>query len=67
MSKLVWKADTFMSEGNAYFVKLEDGNCVANVGIGIDNEERWITIYIIETKAAFRGKGEATKLIKALQ
>lgn len=66
MSKLVWKADTFVAEGNAYFVKLEDGNSVANVGIGIDDKERWITVYIIQTRAEHQNKGEATRLLKAL-
>lgn len=67
MSNLVWKSDTFMADGNAYFVKLEDGQSVANVGIGIDNGERWVSVYLIETKSEHRGKGEATRLLKALQ
>lgn len=67
MGKLVWKKDTFMAEGNAYFVKLDDGNSVANVGIGIDDIERWITVYFIETRKEFCNKGEATRLLKALQ
>lgn len=67
MNKLVWKMDTFMAEGNAYFVKLEDGNSVANVGIGIDEKERWVTVYFIQTKSEHRNKGEATRLLEALQ
>lgn len=67
MSKLVWKADTFMAEGNAYFVKLDNGNSVANVGIGIDDKERWVTVYLIQTRVEHRNKGEATRLLEALQ
>ena len=67
MSKLVWKMDTFMADGNSYLVKLDDGYSVANVGIGIDKGERWASIYLIETKAEHRVKGEATRLLKVLQ
>jgi len=50
------------SLGGSYDVKLEDGFCVANCGIGKD----WCTVYLIETHPDHQGKGEAQRLLKDL-
>jgi len=59
MSKLSYRE----SLGGSYDVRLNDGFCVANCGIGED----WCTVYLIETVPEYRGKGEAQRLLKELQ
>lgn len=51
------------SMGGSYDIKLADGHCVANAGIGKD----WLTIYVIETEPEYRRQGEATRLIKEIK
>lgn len=59
MSKLMQKESIF----GTYDFKLDDGHCVANVGIGED----WLTVYLIETEEGFRGRGEARKLLEEIK
>lgn len=59
MSKLMWRK----SLAGSYDVKLDDGHCIANIGVGKD----WLTVYLIETEVGHRGTGEATRLLLALQ
>lgn len=59
-ANLLWQQDLI---SNGLNVKLDDGHCIANVGIG----DGWMTIYFIETEAKYRNKGEATRLILALR
>lgn len=49
MSKLMRKESIF----GTYDFKLDDGHCVANVGIGVD----WLTVYLIETEEGHRNRG----------
>ena len=51
------------SMGGTWDLKLDDGFCIANCGIGKD----WCTIYLIETHPEHRNCGEAERLIKYLQ
>lgn len=55
MSELLYRE----SFAGSYDVRLVDGHCTANVGIGKD----WFTIYFIETALMHRRQGEATRLI----
>lgn len=59
MSKLVFR-EAF---SETYDIKLDDGFCVANCGIGKD----WLTVYLIETHPEHRGKGEAQRLLRKLK
>ena len=49
MSKLMWRE----SMGGSYDVKLDDGHCIANIGMG----KGWLTVYLIETEAGHRRNG----------
>lgn len=51
------------SIGGSYDLRLADGHCVANAGIGKD----WLTIYVIETEPEYRRQGEATRLLKEIK
>lgn len=50
------------SFNGTFDVKLTDGHCFANCGIGKD----WFTVYIVETDHDYRNKGECQKLLEAL-
>lgn len=51
------------SFAGTYDIKLKDGHCIVNAGIG----ENWLTIYLIETEAGYRGHGEATRLLTEIR
>ena len=51
------------SFAGSYDVRLVDGHCTANVGIGKD----WVTIYFIETALMRRRQGEATRLLTEIK
>lgn len=51
------------SMGGSYDLRLADGHCVANAGIGKD----WLTIYVIETEPEYRRQGEATRLLNEIK
>ena len=51
------------SMGGSYDLRLADGHCVANAGIGKD----WLTIYVIETEPEYRRQGEATRLLTEIK
>ena len=59
MSELLYRE----SFAGSYDVRLVDGHCVANAGIGKD----WLTIYVIETEPEYRRQGEATRLLTAIK
>ena len=59
MGKLMRRNSAF----GTYDFKLDNGHCVANVGIGKD----WLTVYLIETEEGFRNRGEARKLLEELK
>ena len=65
MSELLWQKD--MMGDNCFNVKLTGGHSVANVGYGVDEAGKWMTIYLIQTEAKFRRQGEATRLVEALK
>ena len=52
---------------NCFNCRLEGGHCTANVGCGIENGKRWMTIYLIWTQLEYRRQGEATRLVNALK
>lgn len=51
------------SMGGSYDIKLADGHCIVNAGIGKD----YLTIYVIETEPEYRRQGEATRLLTEIK
>ena len=51
------------SFADTYDIKLKNGHCIANCGVG----EKWLTVYIIETENGFENQGECQKLLEKLR